>query len=62
MDTINIDSFQVFLDDIDFGQQKYPVRIEDIVVGLHKVFIFDETSAGTTKTVEIKHNQTAKLF
>jgi hypothetical protein len=51
------DSFYVILDTVNYGKHENPCLFSDIVIGFHKLFIQTETTAGSTKTVEVLQNQ-----
>ncbi len=62
MDTASVDSVFVKLDDDAPGKHENPTLIENIMIGIHKVFVFNEASAGTTKTVEIFRDRTSDIL
>ena len=62
MDTSSVDSIQVELDDENLGLFENPALLTDVTVGFHKLFIQNETSAGTTKTVEVFRDLTTAAW
>jgi len=59
MDTTTIDSISVELDDALLGVFTNPNTIEAIA-GFHKLFVFTDVSAGTTRTVEVRKDETTR--
>ncbi len=62
MDTSSVDSIQIDLNDQQLGLFKNPALLTDVTVGFHKLFVKNETSAGTTKTVEVLQDQTTPAW
>jgi hypothetical protein len=62
MDTMAVNTIHVNLDDVDLGQQENPARLDQIVIGTHKLFVYTPASAGTTKTVEVKKNSLTTVW
>jgi len=62
MDTTLIDSVAIKLDDTELGLQPNPALLTDIVAGLHQLFVYNTTAAGTTKVVEVRANRTAESW
>ena len=58
MDTASIDSINVLIDDSNYGNNQNPCTINDLIAGVHKLFVFNSIAACTTKTVEIFKNTT----
>jgi hypothetical protein len=56
MDTATIDSFSINLDDMEYGTYENPCLLENIIIGFHKLFVYNSTSSGTTKTVEVRQD------
>lgn len=57
-DLTKADSFFVNLDDVELGEQANPCLLTDVVIGLHKLFIYTAATAGSTKTVEVLQDDT----
>jgi hypothetical protein len=53
MDTASIKSINFDLDDVKYGKHSNPYVLEQVVAGTHKLFVYDETLAGTVSTVEV---------
>lgn len=53
MDTASIKSIYFELDDEKYGKHTNPYVLEQVVAGTHKLFVYDETLAGTVSTVEV---------
>jgi hypothetical protein len=62
MDTSLIDSVFIELDDIALGQWSNPAHLENIVAGFHQLFVYNTTSAGTTKGVDVRADQTVESW
>ncbi|MBM4162334.1 MAG: hypothetical protein FJ217_14690 [Ignavibacteria bacterium] len=57
MDTASIRSIYFKLDDVEYGKRPNPYVLDGVVVGLHKLFVYDETSAGVSTMVEVLRNR-----
>ena len=57
MDTASIRSIYLKLDDVEYGKRPNPYVLDGVVVGLHKLFVYDETNAGVSIMVEVLRNR-----
>ena len=63
MDTAVVDSVQIDLDDEYLGEMENPCLVEDVVIGLHRLHVYNEASAGTTITnLEVLQDETTRMF
>jgi len=62
MDTASIDSINISIDDLYYGIHENPCTLNDLISGLHKLFVYNSISACTTKTVEIFENKTTDII
>lgn len=62
MDTTLIDSVALNMDNLDYGKFPNPFTLRDVVIGSHKLFIYSEAAAGTTKTFDVFQDETTRAF
>ena len=53
MDTASIRTVYFDLDDVRYGKHPNPYILEQVVAGTHKLFVYDETNAGSVAAVEV---------
>lgn len=61
MDTASIHSIWFNLDDSSYGRHPNPYVVEDVVIGVHKLLVFDEQNGGTSTMVEVAENRRAEV-
>lgn len=53
MDTALIRSISFDLDDVKYGKHPNPYVLNDVIIGVHKLLIYDENSAVSAGAVEV---------
>ena len=61
MDTTFIHSIWFNLDDVPYGKHPNPYVVEGVIVGIHKLLVFDEQNGGTSTMVEVVENRQAEV-
>ena len=57
MDTAAIRMISFDLDDVKYGFHPNPYILDDVVIGMHKVYIADESGAGASTIVEVQRDR-----
>ncbi len=53
MDTASIRSIYVDLDDVKYGRHPNPCILDNVIIGVHKLLVYDDNNAGSSSTVEV---------
>lgn len=61
MDTATIRSISIVLDDVNYGIHPNPYILEGVLIGTHKLYVADETNAGTSTTVEVFQDRRSEV-
>jgi len=61
MDTASIRFIWFNLDDVPYGKHPNPYVVEGVIVGIHKLLVFDEQNGGTSTMVEVAETRQAEV-
>ncbi len=61
MDTASIRSIWFNLDDVPYGMHPNPYVLDGVVVGIHKLLVFDQQNGGTSTMIEVAENHRAEV-
>jgi hypothetical protein len=61
MDTASIKWFFLHLDDVNYDRCPNPYILDNVVIGVHKLLVFDYNNAGLSQMVEVYRDQTTDV-
>lgn len=57
MDTASIRSIYFDLDDVKYGKHPNPYVLNDVLIGVHKLLVYDDNNAGSSRIVEVSRDR-----